>query len=107
MAGRNYNKIFKGNDEEKVKKVKKVEAKKETPKIEEPKKNTPKKQIIATVISRGKLNVREEASQDSSIISVIVPGTQLVIDDVQDGWAQIHSDSGLKGYVMKEFIKEV
>lgn len=62
---------------------------------------------MAIVISLGKLNVRMKPSKGSSILCVVDPGSQLLIESVDSDWAHAYTSSGIEGYVMAEFIKEV
>ena len=61
---------------------------------------------MATVISDGKLNVRESPDKLSNVVCVVNRGDVLVMmdNDSQDDWAFVRTSSGLIGYVMREYI---
>jgi len=86
---------------------------KEKQKIEEPveevklENTVTKEDVYVTVISKGKLNVREEASKESKALCLVDPGTNLLVKDFCKEWVHIVTISGVEGYVMTEFVKEV
>lgn len=67
----------------------------------------PKKLIIAKVISgAARLNLRESPSKSANILGLLEPGTKVTIEEIYDNWAYVCTESGVKGYVMKEYIQE-
>jgi hypothetical protein len=68
--------------------------------------NPPKEPKTAKVISSGKLNVRKTPGKDGTVLCLINPGSKLLVEGVNDGWAHVYTESGIEGYVMSEFIKE-
>jgi len=62
--------------------------------------------LMATVISSGKLNVRESPDKFSNVICVVNRGDVLIVadTDTHDGWVFVKTNSGVIGYVMREYI---
>jgi len=62
--------------------------------------------LMATVISSGKLNVRESPDKLSDVLCVVNRGDVLIVadTDIHDGWAFVQTNSGFIGYVMREYI---
>ena len=62
--------------------------------------------LMATVISGGKLNVRESPNKLSDVMCVVNRGDVFIVTDVDanDGWAFVRTNSGVIGYVMREYI---
>ena len=54
-----------------------------------------------------RLNVREDASKESSVVTIIENGTMIKIGKVTQGFYPIVTNDGVTGYCMKEFIKKV
>ena len=61
---------------------------------------------IYKVISN-KLNVRKEPSKESEILCVLDIDSELLVENITNGWAHGYIEVGLKGYVMADFIVEV
>lgn len=59
------------------------------------------------VINCSNLNVRKKADRGSSVKAIIKAGQKVVVEEIVDDWAHIYTDSGVEGYVMKEFLEEV
>lgn len=70
-------------------------------------KNSHNEGKIVEVISRGKLNVREIPSKDGEVVTTVDPGAQLMVQSIDREWTHVYTGSGVEGYVMSEFIKEV
>lgn len=51
------------------------------------------------------LNVRAEASTDSSVLAQMPEGEQLEVEAVSDGWVQIVIDSSDTGYVSADYVE--
>jgi uncharacterized protein YgiM (DUF1202 family) len=88
----NYNKIRKSSADTKViheTRVTKVE--------EEPK--------MGTIISPGKLNIREEPTIDSQVIDTVDPDTRVEVHEVHREWSYVYVNNALQGYAMSKYIK--
>lgn len=59
---------------------------------------------IATITTET-LNVREEASQDSDIVTMVPGGLSYSILDETDGWVKIQVDSQMSGYISADYIE--
>lgn len=59
------------------------------------------------VVNCSNLNVREKADRSSAVKVIIKAGAKVVVEEIVEDWAHIYTDSGVEGYVMKEFIEEV
>lgn len=57
--------------------------------------------VIAT-----KLNVRKQPNKDSEVVTEVCGNTKLEIDlNLSNfGWYKVHTESGLEGYCMKEYV---
>ena len=90
-----------------------VEEVKEEVKIEEA-----KEEIIASVeeintkkfvvVITDRLNVRKGPSKDTEVLNIVSKDEKLLINDPKliEGFYSITTSSGIKGYVMKEFVVE-
>lgn len=97
-----YNKMFK-DDEPKLEGVNTditvCDEREETPTPP-----APKKQLKATVVNCKRLNVRNDPDAKSNVVEVLDAGSELTIDDVENGWVKVQTESGVAGYVMDKFI---
>lgn len=61
---------------------------------------------IGTVINCKKLNLRMKPSKAASIIYEMPADSKLTIDlnKSVNGWLHVHTESGLEGFCMKEFV---
>lgn len=59
------------------------------------------------VVNCPKLNVREDADKDSSVVTIIENGAVVKIGKIKKGFYPITTSDGIVGYCMKEFIKKV
>jgi hypothetical protein len=50
------------------------------------------------------LNIRKVPSKLGEILCVLNPGNEVLVEDIQDGWAHIYTSAGVDGYVMEEYI---
>ena len=94
--------------EVKVEEVK-VEEVKEEAKVEEnvaPVEETNTKKFV--VVTTDRLNVRKGPSKDTEVLNIVSKDEKLLINDPKlvKGFYSITTSSGIKGYVMKEFVKE-
>jgi len=62
--------------------------------------------LMATVISSGKLNVRESPDKLSDVVCVVNRGDVLIVADADanDSWVFVQTNSGFIGYAMREYI---
>lgn len=86
-----------------VKEVKVEEAKEE---IVSPVEETNTKKFV--VVTTDRLNVRKGPSKDTEVLNIISKDEKLLINDPKlvKGFYSITTSSGIKGYVMKEFVVE-
>ena len=94
--------------EVKVEEVK-VEEVKEEAKVEEnvaPVEETNTKKFV--VVTTDRLNVRKGPSKDTEVLNIVSKDEKLLINDpkIVKGFYSITTSSGIKGYVMKEFVVE-
>ena len=89
--------------EVKVEEVKVEEAKEE---ILAPVEETNTKKFV--VVTTDRLNVRKGPSKDTEVLNIVSKDEKLLINDPKlvKGFYSITTSSGIKGYVMKEFVKE-
>lgn len=93
-----YNKMFNVQQEQKIDEVKEPILKPVQDIIsQEPK--------TVTVISCGKLNVREEPVKGSNIIDIVNSGDILVVMEEVFGWTKVRTKAGIEGYVVNSYIK--
>lgn len=59
------------------------------------------------VINCERLNVREDADKDSSVVTIIENGSVVKIGKVKKGFYPVTTSDGIAGYCMKEFIQKV
>ena len=88
-----------------------VEEVKEEVKIEEvkeevvaPIEETNTKKFV--VVTTDRLNVRKGPSKDTEVLNIVSKDEKLLINDPKliEGFYSITTSSGIKGYVMKEFV---
>jgi uncharacterized protein YgiM (DUF1202 family) len=63
-----------------------------------------KSELKAAVVSTYKLNIRQSPNTLSSILCTVDPGTQLMVDSIDGGWAHVYTPHGIEGYAMKDYI---
>ena len=90
-------------EEVKVEEVKIEEAKEE---IVSPVEETNTKKFV--VVTTDRLNVRKGPSKDTEVLNIVSKDEKLLINDPKliEGFYSITTSSGIKGYVMKEFVVE-
>ena len=88
---------------EEVKEEVKEEAKEE---IVAPVEETNTKKFV--VVTTDRLNVRKSPSKDTEVLNIVSKDEKLLINNPKliEGFYSITTSSGIKGYVMKEFVKE-
>jgi uncharacterized protein YgiM (DUF1202 family) len=69
--------------------------------------NTQEEQTFGEVVNCNQLNIRSKPNKDSEIVCVVDVGSLLEINGASNGWARVYTEQGIKGYAMKEYIKEV
>lgn len=64
------------------------------------------KKFIVVITDR--LNVRKGPSKDTEVLDIVSKDEKLLINDSKliEGFYSITTSSGIKGYVMKEFVVE-
>lgn len=68
-------------------------------------KNVAKKEIAKVVtVNTTTLRVREKASEDSAILSLVGEGEDLVVEDAKDGWYKVEVDDQ-KGYISGDYVE--
>ena len=68
-------------------------------------KNVAKKEITKVVtVNTTTLRVREKASEDSAILSLVGEGEDLVVEDTKDGWSKVEVDDQ-KGYISGDYVE--
>ena len=68
-------------------------------------KNVAKKEITKVVtVNTTTLRVREKASEDSAILSLVGEGEDLVVEDTKDGWYKVEVDDQ-KGYISGDYVE--
>ena len=87
-------------------------------KIEEAKIEEAKEEIVApveeintkkfVVVTTDRLNVRKGPSKDTEVLNIVSKDEKLLINNSKliEGFYSITTSSGIKGYVMKEFVVE-
>ena len=76
--------------------------------VEQAVEETPKKESkVGVVTNCQKLNVRREATLENNIITTLLAGAVLVIDEdgSTDKFYKVITETGLEGYCMKQFIE--
>lgn len=60
------------------------------------------------VVTTDRLNVRKGPSKDTEVLNIVSKDEKLLINDPKlvKGFYSITTSSGIKGYVMKEFVVE-
>ena len=60
------------------------------------------------VVTTDRLNVRKGPSKDTEVLTIVSKDEKLLINDPKlvKGFYSITTSSGIKGYVMKEFVVE-
>lgn len=101
-----------------VKEVKVEEVKEEIVAPVEEVKEEVKEEVIApveetntkkfVVVTTDRLNVRKGPSKDTEVLNIVSKDEKLLINDPKliEGFYSITTSSGIKGYVMKEFVVE-
>lgn len=58
------------------------------------------------VTNCSKLNIRKNPTTDADVLCVVEKGTKLVInvDESNDEWHAVETESGVKGFAMKSFV---
>ena len=90
-------------EEVKVEEVKIEEAKEEI--VSQVEETNTKKFVVVTT---DRLNVRKGPSKDTEVLNIVSKDEKLLINDPKliEGFYSITTSSGIKGYVMKEFVVE-
>ena len=60
-----------------------------------------------TAISIKNINLRENATTDSKVITEIKPDDTLIITETENGWSKAIYKDSLNGFVKSEFVKEI
>lgn len=61
---------------------------------------------LYTINNCKKLNVRKKPSKDSAIVCVVTSANTLKIEEIESKpeWVKVVTDSGLKGFCMKQYV---
>ena len=60
-----------------------------------------------TAVSIKNINLRENATRDSKVISEITPDDTLTITETENGWSKAIYKDSLNGFVKSEYVKEI
>ncbi len=60
-----------------------------------------------TAISIKNINLRENATRDSKVITEIKPDDTLIITETENGWSKAIYKDSLNGFVKSEYVKEI
>ena len=60
-----------------------------------------------TAVSLKNINLRENATTDSKVITEINPNDTLIITETENGWSKAIYKDSLNGFVKSEFVKEI
>ena len=60
-----------------------------------------------TAVSIKNINLRENATTDSKVITEIKPDDTLIITETENGWSKAIYQDSLNGFVKSEFVKEI
>jgi hypothetical protein len=67
-------------------------------------KPTAKEPVYARVSCAGQLNVRELPDRFAGIICVIDSKGLVQVEDIDDGWAHVYTETGMEGYIIADCI---
>ena len=59
------------------------------------------------VTESSSLNVRESPSKNAKVVAALPPGCEVEVSSVDDGWAVVTFDDGVKGYAKSDFLELV
>lgn len=59
------------------------------------------------VTESSSLNVRESPSKNAKVVAALPPGCEVEVSSVDDGWAVVTFDDGVKGYAKSDFLEPV
>ena len=57
------------------------------------------------VVNCKKAYIRSSPAKDSTHISIVSNGDELLIEEILDGWYKITTQTGLEGYIMQDLVK--
>ena len=60
-----------------------------------------------TAVSIKNINLRENATTDSKVITEIKPDDTLIITETENGWSKAIYKDSLNGFVKNEYVKEI
>lgn len=63
------------------------------------------KQVLGVVFNCEKLNVRKEPNKDAVVLSTLNTGTEVLINDANEDFYSVVTESGIEGYCMKQYVK--
>lgn len=106
MATKKTKPIVKETKEEIIAPVEEVKIEEAKEEIVAPVEETNTKKFV--VVTTDRLNVRKGPSKDTEVLNIVSKDEKLLINDPKlvKGFYSITTSSGIKGYVMKEFVKE-
>ena len=106
MAAKKTKPIVEEAKEEIVAPVEEVKIEEAKEEIVAPVEETNTKKFV--VVTTDRLNVRKGPSKDTEVLNIVSKDEKLLINDPKliEGFYSITTSSGIKGYVMKEFVVE-
>ena len=106
MAAKKTKPIVKEVKEEIITPVEEVKVEEAKEEIIAPVEKTNTKKFV--VVTTDRLNVRKGPSKDTEVLNIVSKDEKLLINDPKlvKGFYSITTSSGIKGYVMKEFVVE-
>lgn len=108
VSHKRYTQYSKFSDEEpEIEEEQPLEGQTTIPEVEPEVVAEPEPRKFGKITGCKKLNVRKLPSRDSEIISELVEGSEIMIDDNESTalFYKICTEHGIEGYCMKQFIK--
>lgn len=66
---------------------------------------TPKEPELARVDNCKKVNLRKSPDITSEVLTVLILDSEVLVEDILDGWAYVITATGIVGYIMDKYIK--
>ena len=63
------------------------------------------KQVIGVVHNCEKLNIRKKPDKDADVLCTLNSGTEVLINDANEDFYSVVTESGIDGYCMKQYVK--
>lgn len=58
-----------------------------------------------TVFNCDRLNIRDGSSINSNVLTVVMPGTKLVLGEKANGFYAVTLENGMEGFAMADYIE--